>query len=36
MSEQTWVSHPKERLLSTDVEGFDLLAELARPDAAKL
>ena len=29
MSEQTRVSHPKERLLSTDVEGFDSLAELA-------
>jgi glycogen phosphorylase len=29
MSEQTPVSHPKERLLSTDVKGFDSLAELA-------
>ena len=29
MSEQTRVSHPKERLLSADVEGFDSLAELA-------
>ena len=29
MSEQTRVSHPKEHLLSTDVEGFDSLAELA-------
>ena len=29
MSEQTRISHPKERLLSTDVEGFDSLAELA-------
>jgi starch phosphorylase len=29
MSEQTRVSHPKQRLLSTDVEGFDSLAELA-------
>ena len=29
MSEQTRVRHPKEPLLSTDVEGFDSLAELA-------
>jgi len=29
MSEQTRISHPKERLLSTDVEGFDSLSELA-------
>jgi starch phosphorylase len=29
MSEPTRVSHPKEILLSTDVEGFDSLAELA-------
>jgi starch phosphorylase len=29
MSEQSRVSHPKEVLLSTDVEGFDFLAELA-------
>ncbi len=29
MAEQTRVSHPKERLLSSDVEGFDSLAELA-------
>ena len=29
MSEQARVSHPKQRLLSTDVEGFDSLAELA-------
>ncbi len=29
MSEQTRVSHPKESLLSTDVEGFDSLSELA-------
>lgn len=29
MSEQARVGHPKERLLSTDVEGFDSLAELA-------
>ncbi len=29
MSEQTRVIHPKESLLSTDVEGFDSLAELA-------
>ena len=29
MSEQTPVSRPKERLLSTDIEGFDSLAELA-------
>ena len=29
MSEPTRVSRPKERLLSTDVEGFDSLAELA-------
>jgi len=29
MSEQRRVSHPKERLSSTDVEGFDSLAELA-------
>jgi starch phosphorylase len=29
MSEQTRVSLPKERFLSTDVEGFDYLAELA-------
>ena len=29
MSEQARVSHPKEPLLSTDVEGFDSLSELA-------
>ena len=29
MSEQTPVRHPKESPLSTDVEGFDALAELA-------
>jgi starch phosphorylase len=29
MSEQARISHPKQRLLSTDVEGFDSLAELA-------
>jgi glycogen phosphorylase len=29
MSEQTRVRHPKEPLLSTDIEGFDSLAELA-------
>jgi len=29
MSEQTRISHPKQRLLTTDVEGFDSLAELA-------
>ncbi len=29
MSEQTRISHPKERPLATDVEGFDSLAELA-------
>ncbi|WP_020161015.1 alpha-glucan family phosphorylase [Methylobacter marinus] len=29
MSEQTRISHPKELPLSTDVEGFDSLAELA-------
>jgi starch phosphorylase len=29
MSEQTRTSHPKERLLPSDVEGFDSLAELA-------
>ena len=29
MSEQTPISHPKERLLPSDVEGFDSLAELA-------
>jgi hypothetical protein len=29
MSEQTRVSHPKKRLVSTDVEGFDSLTELA-------
>jgi len=29
MSEQTRISHPKERLLPADVEGFDSLAELA-------
>ena len=29
MSEQTRVRHPKESLLSTDVEGFDSLSELA-------
>lgn len=29
MSEQTPISHPKESLLSADVEGFDSLAELA-------
>ena len=29
MSEPTRVRHPKEHLLSTDVEGFDSLAELA-------
>jgi starch phosphorylase len=29
MSEQTGISHPKGRILSTDVEGFDSLSELA-------
>ncbi|CAG9932075.1 protein of unknown function [Candidatus Nitrotoga arctica] len=29
MSEQTRIIHPKELLLSTDIEGFDSLAELA-------
>jgi len=29
MSEQARISHPKQRLLTTDVEGFDSLAELA-------
>jgi glycogen phosphorylase len=29
MSEQARILHPKERILSTDVEGFDSLAELA-------
>ena len=29
MSEQTRISHPKQRLLPADVEGFDFLAELA-------
>ena len=29
MSEQTRIGHPKERLLSTDIEGFVSLAELA-------
>ncbi|MGK2952371.1 MAG: alpha-glucan family phosphorylase, partial [Thiobacillus sp.] len=29
MSEQTRISHPKQRYLSTDVEGFDSLSELA-------
>ena len=29
MSEQIWLSHPKMRLFSTDVEGFASLAELA-------
>jgi starch phosphorylase len=29
MSEQTRASHPKARLLSTDIEGFDALTELA-------
>jgi len=29
VSEQARVSHPKEPLLSTDVEGFDSLSELA-------
>jgi hypothetical protein len=29
MSERTRVSHPNEPLLSTDVKGFDSLAELA-------
>jgi starch phosphorylase len=29
MSDQARISHPKQRLLSTDVEGFDSLAELA-------
>src|SRR5665647_873758 len=29
MSEQTRIGHPKEHLLSTDVEGFDSLSELA-------
>ena len=29
MSEQTPVSHAKERLFSPDVEGFDSLSELA-------
>ena len=29
MSEQTRISHPKEFILSTDIEGFDSLAEIA-------
>jgi len=29
MSEQTPISHPKQRLITTDVEGYDVLAELA-------
>jgi glycogen phosphorylase len=29
MSERAQISHPKQRLFSTDVEGFDSLAELA-------
>lgn len=29
MSEQTLIKHPKQRYISTDVEGFDVLAELA-------
>jgi len=29
MSEQTPISHPKQRLMATDVEGFDALSELA-------
>ena len=29
MSEATRISHPKQRPLFTDVEGFDELAELA-------
>lgn len=29
MSEHTHISHPKQRYISTDVEGFDALAELA-------
>ena len=29
MSEPTRISHPKQRLLTTDVEGFGSLAELA-------
>ncbi len=29
MNEQPLISHPKQRLISTDVEGFDALAELS-------
>ena len=29
MSEQAWIGHPKARLLSRDIEGFDSLSELA-------
>jgi starch phosphorylase len=29
MSEQTRISHPKEYLFPTDLDGFDSLAELA-------
>src|SRR5579864_6942105 len=29
MSEETWVSYPKQPLGSADVDGFDTLAELA-------
>jgi hypothetical protein len=33
MSEQARASHPKERPLSTDLVGFDSLAELALDNA---
>jgi starch phosphorylase len=29
MNEPTRISHPKQRYMSTDIEGFDALAELA-------
>ena len=29
MSEQAGIHHPKQRLITTDLEGFDSLAELA-------
>jgi len=29
MIEQTDIRHPKQRFTTTDVEGFDVLAELA-------
>ncbi len=29
MSEQAWIGHPKARLLSRDIKGFDSLSELA-------